>query len=108
MRGPSQLILLLCLVLPGLSGCLTNAASHRQPVPKVLLTSAQRHDLEQKRISFEHELLSLESTIEIQRLMGVYSTLEEAPVSLAVQQSYSVKRYQKLKAMIARIDYLLQ
>ena len=40
--------------------------------------------------------------------MGGYGSLEEAPVSLAVEQTYSVTRYYQLKAMIARIDHLLQ
>ena len=108
MRVTPLPILCIALLSTGLCGCVTTDASPIKTAPTVVLTPAQKHQLEQKRISLEQELLALESTSEIQRLMGGYSSLEEAPVSLAVEQTYSVTRYYQLKAMIARIDYVLQ
>ena len=101
-------LLAIVVLATSISGCESTRPSPVQQTRTVRLTSAEKHQLEQKKIALEQELLALESTNEIQRLMGVYSSLEDAPMSLAVEQTYSVKRYYQLKAMIARIDYLLQ
>jgi hypothetical protein len=104
-----SLRLLTLLLAPCLlGGCVTSDAPTRRNAPTVLLTSAQKHYLEQKKITLEQELLALESSTEIQRLMAGYSSLEDATVSLAVQQTYSVTRYYQVKSMIARLEYLLQ